>query len=243
MRSTDIVILPVRQLNLRRRLISIPFFTPTLSRLWVRLVTGAPKDLVYPLVESLIHPMVARDLRLQTWAGIPGEPLEKCITHALSSRSVPRAFGGGGRTLTERVVRSVQRLPLPPGRTARWVAEEYLRWLPRLVPPLRVDVKNGRAVFRMWPFTGSLLELTLSVERSTPDRALLYITGGWLSLSEGRGRLEFRQPRGRHFILVAVHDFRPRLPWFFYVISQAQAHLAVMRAFTMHLNRSAGLTP
>ncbi|WP_371933402.1 NAD(P)H-binding protein [Halobacillus litoralis] len=39
-------------------IVHIPFLTIDLSKLWVRLVTGASKEMVYPLIESLIHPMV-----------------------------------------------------------------------------------------------------------------------------------------------------------------------------------------
>ena len=44
-------------------MVPVRLFTPSLSRLWVTLVTGAPRALVGPLVESLRHEMVARDHR------------------------------------------------------------------------------------------------------------------------------------------------------------------------------------
>ncbi|MFZ0075441.1 MAG: NmrA family protein, partial [Exiguobacterium undae] len=37
----------------------LPFMTVNLSRLWVTLVSGEPKETVYPLVESMVHEMVA----------------------------------------------------------------------------------------------------------------------------------------------------------------------------------------
>ena len=41
-------------------------------------------------------------------------------------------------------------MPLPAGRDARWVAEEYLRFLPSLpLPRIRVDVTGERAAFRL----------------------------------------------------------------------------------------------
>ncbi len=49
-----------RSMQKKRLFIGVPFFTPTLSRLWVTLITGSPKSLVYPLVASLEHAMVAR---------------------------------------------------------------------------------------------------------------------------------------------------------------------------------------
>lgn len=54
-----------RALGVRRRFVSVGLFSPRLSTLWVRLVTGAPRELVASLVESLTHEMVARDRSLQ----------------------------------------------------------------------------------------------------------------------------------------------------------------------------------
>jgi hypothetical protein len=84
-----------------------------------------------------------------------------------------------------------------------------------------------------------LLELSYSKERSSKERALLYITSGVLArISEGdRDRLEFRMLPGGRAVLAAIHDFTPALPWFIYKITQAQAHLVVMRAFGRHLRR------
>ena len=47
-------------LELKRRFVGIPLLSPSLSRLWVSLTTGAPKELVAPLIESLRHEMLAR---------------------------------------------------------------------------------------------------------------------------------------------------------------------------------------
>ncbi len=224
-----------RAMGLRRRLFNVPFFSPTLSRLWVRLVTGAPKALIYPLIESLKHPMVARDRRLQAMAGVPGKPLGQSIVDSIGDTATPLAFRRGRKAVSDRVVRSVQRLPLPSGMTADAAAREYLRWLPRLLPPIRVTVTGGSCVFRLWPFRVPLLILEHSAERSSGDRALLYVRGGFLSKVQDRARLEFRQPRGAKFLLVALHDFRPSLPWLLYSLTQARIHLLVMRLFGRYL--------
>ena len=56
--------LTAKEMGLKRIFLKVPFFTPTLSRLWVSLITNSPKDLVYPLIESLEHAMVARPTHL-----------------------------------------------------------------------------------------------------------------------------------------------------------------------------------
>jgi hypothetical protein len=120
------------------------------------------------------------------------------------------------------------------------VAEEYLRWLPRL-PGRLVDVRvdaDGVCRFSAWPLRTPLLELTLSPDRSTPDRQLFYVTGGLLA---GRAqahppRLEFRTALDGTVVIAALLDFVPRLPWLLYRMTQGPFHLMVMRAFGRHLS-------
>ena len=168
----------------RRRMYPVPFLTVGLSRLWVRLITGAPLDLVGPLVESLEHEMVAGDQRLQAMAGLPGLGARAALELALApapSASPPRApiaFRPSSPRAARRV-RSVQRMSLPPGRDAAWAAEEYVRWLPSFFRGLlRVDVDAGRVRRFRFVGVGVLLELTPAPARSTPDLQLFYVTGG-----------------------------------------------------------------
>ena len=257
-------------MGLRRPMVRVPLLTIGLSRLWVSAVTGAPKALVAPLIESLVHPMVARDRRLQAALDLPGLGLDDSLraalhtgaldTGALDTAAAP-ASGAGvqSRPVPEPVptavyrappelrtaprARSVQRLVLPPGKDAQWVADEYVRWLPTWligrILRVTVDAQKRCDFYPPWS-KRPLLQLTFSHERSTPDRVLFYVTGGALAqVGEGRGRLEFREVLGRRYVLAAVHDFEPRLPWPVYACTQALAHQAVMRAFGRHLARLA----
>jgi len=223
-----------RLMGVHRILLSVRFFSPGLSRLWVTVITGAPKALVAPLVQSLLHPMIAGDRRLQEEAGILGLDLETALRRTLESKKAqpaPLAFAGGAKDSSEREVRSVQRLPLPAGKDAQWVSEEYLRWLPNRFFPFRVEVIADRATFYLRLFNVPLLILEYSEERSTPERALFYIIGGKLAKTMRRGRLEFRESWNRQFLLAAIHEFRPSLPWRIYSLTQAKAHLYVMWRF------------
>jgi hypothetical protein len=135
------------------------------------------------------------------------------------------------------VARSVQRMPCPPDFSARDVANEYLRWLPRLGwPLLQVHVEHGRvAHFELRP-VGTLLTLRFAADRSPEGRQLFFVTGGLLAGRGDRsGRLEFRQVLGGTSVLAAVHDFSPRLPWYLYNTTQALVHLGVMWGFRQHL--------
>ena len=236
-------------LGVERPMLPVPVLSPGLSRLWVSAITGAPKELVAPLIESLAHSMIAGDRRLQEEAGVPGLSLRASVALALDeeTRSArlalihpPREAPRPAPPTAPAVVRSVQRLPLPPHRDAAWVAAEYMRWLPRgLRPLLRVEVDDARFCrFYLRPIPRPLLELTFSAGRSAPDRQLFYITGGLLATQGGRGRLEFRETPDGRSVLSAIHDYRPRLPWLIYAASQAVFHLGVMRAFGRHLSHS-----
>jgi hypothetical protein len=222
----------------RPTLYPLPFMTVGLSRLWVSLVTGAPLDLVSPLVESLKHEMVADDRRLQEMAGLPGMPVREALERALAEdahQPEPIAFQAPPAR-AERRVRSVQRMGLHSGHDALWAAEEYVRWLPTFFRGLlRVAVDERRTCrFELAP-AGTLLELTLAPARSHPDRQLFYVTGGMLARPNPRARFELRQMLDGSVLLAAIHDFEPRLPWPIYVATQGPFHAWVMRAFGRHL--------
>ncbi len=247
----DLIARTAQAMGVSRSLLPVPFITPRLSTLWVSLVTGTPKELVGPLVESLRHPMVCRDRRLQEAVDIDGMSLDDAFAIALGPAPsdlpvVPRDPAAQAQRPIN-TVRSVQRFRVPEGRDARWVGDEYMRWLPEaLFPFIRVTVHDG-GIARFW-FRGlrrPVLVLEYSPDRSTSNRALFYVVGGVLAVTGGthRGRLEFRiieRPELQERLLIAaIHDFVPALPWFVYNATQAQAHLVVMHLFARHLARKA----
>ena len=138
-----------------------------------------------------------------------------------------------------KTVRSVQRLPLPEGRNADWVKSQYVEWLPRfLAPAIRVNTAGPTVMFSMFTERPVLLQLNLHAERSDGDRQLMYIVDGLLVAKANQGRLEFRVVLNRRYVLSAIHDFKPALPWFIYQHTQARLHLFVMRAFGRYLAQS-----
>lgn len=244
-------------LGLTRHILPLPIIPRRLSHLWVSLITGAPSELVAPLIESLGHPMVARDRELMDRAGVAGIPFDEAVRDALAKpppdsapasspsshrEGLPVAYRAASTSASARRsdVRSVQRLPLPPGHDAAWVAAEYIRWLPEGFSPfVRVEVSGPTCRFFIPGLSRPLLVLELALGRSAKDRQLFYITGGLLARSRGRGRLEFREVLDRRYIIAAIHEFEPTLPWYIYRYSQAYAHLAVMWRFRRHLERVA----
>ncbi|MBI5208367.1 MAG: NAD(P)H-binding protein [Elusimicrobia bacterium] len=231
-------------LRLKRKFLHVPLIGTTWCRLWLCRVTGAPKAMVGPLLESVKHSMVARDRKLQEAAGIPGIPFEDAVAAAIAGekgpgRTVPPpAARSSRRTSRPNDVRSVQRMALPKGLSARWAAEQYSAWLPgffRTILRAEVDEKKNVRFVLLFPRV-NLLELAFSKERSgRTDRQVFIITGGVLARkvvrASSRPRLEFREVLHGSVMLVAIHDYRPTLPWFVYNITQALVHLWVMRSF------------
>jgi uncharacterized protein YbjT (DUF2867 family) len=140
-------------------------------------------------------------------------------------------------------VRSIQRLHLPARRNAEWVAERYFAWLGTL---MRLFIRTERGPDGSWtvrqrPGRATLLHLEFKPAHSSPDRRMYFITGGALSrvLGGRTARLEFRDLLGGRYSIVAIHDFDPALPWFFYRFTQAVIHGLVMKGFQGHMEQLA----
>ena len=234
-------------LGRRLRILTVPLNSYTLSRLWVQLFSGSSAALVAPLVESLKDSMIAEP----NYLGVTGVDCDTALREAVAEIQQERAQASRTRAVVTQSravppkkikdVRSVQRIPLPAGKSARWASRRYALWLDRVTGRL-LDVHFDRRThvlqFRVGPLL--LLELSLAENRSASDRVLFYITDGVLlrrTPREPAGRLEFRAVFGGEFMLAAIHDFRPGLPWIIYNLSQAQIHLFVMRRFAAHLGR------
>ena len=251
MTYVDLMRRTAERLGKKRCIIAVPFIPTRLSVLGMRMITGAHRELVAPLVESLRHAMVAHSPTLQERAGIVAQSFDEALDEALPAEKV--ASEEADHHLARRHVHSeeglyvcsIQRLPLPPGYDAIWVAREYARWLPSFFKRvLRVTVdEHLNLVFRVTGVRRPLLELSYSSNRSSADRPLYYITGGLLvrlaDVPDGRApaRLEFRESPDRRSVLAAIFNYSPALPWWFYRVTQAPIHLLVMKLFGWHLAR------
>jgi len=237
-----------RLLGLRRLFIGVPFSLLGLSKIFLTLVSGFPRQLVSPLVESLKHSLIARELSFQQQAGRPGIPFDQAVAESLVEEKRSGNFQAMRSALTrakrrlpdseQNTVRSVQRISLPPGKTARWLALQYTAWLPRFFRfLLKADIDAaGNLVIRSRFLRLSLLELHFALERSAAsDRQLFYINGGLLARKTDqptrKPRLEFREVLNGSAALMAIHDYRPTIPWPLYNLTQARAHLWVMKNF------------
>jgi uncharacterized protein YbjT (DUF2867 family) len=218
----------------KRHFLALEIIPMKISRIWVSLITGVPRDLVYPLVLSLKHEMIVSPELAYPYAHLDLQTrLDDSLRKALSAHQDAPLVG---HTPVQRDVRSIQRLVLPKGKSARWVADEYFQWLPHFFFfGIKIAIEGDRCSFHFLSPRIKLLILNRSSERSTIDRQLLYIVGGLLADNQERGRLEFREVLDRKYVMAAIHEFRPALPWYIYKWSQAVLHLIVMKAFNRHL--------
>ncbi|WP_233190863.1 NmrA family protein [Sporosarcina sp. P19] len=224
----------------RSKMLDVPFFSLSLSRLWLRLVTQTPKEIVYPLVESLKHPMVVHSERYMEGISDGEIPFIQAAREALEAELKEKEVSKKKPTMgpLKQDVRSVQRIELPYNWTADETARYYVKWLSTFLNPwVKTDV-NDQLNCRIG-FLGNrtLLELSYSADRSTKDRSLYYITGGLLMDpdSNERGRMEFRKIPGSNEVIIAIHDYLPSIPWFVYYVTQANIHTFVMSCFRQHM--------
>lgn len=142
-----------------------------------------------------------------------------------------------------RSVRSIQRIDLPRGRDASWMAETYFHWLQRFIWPFVTcqSERDGSYKVRIRGVGITLLELSMRKDHSDPERRMYFITGGLLASGRRniKGRMEFHDVLAGRYTIIAIHDFAPSLPWNFYHATQATAHGFVMRAFQRYMGRLA----
>ena len=219
----------------KRWIFSVPFFSLGMSKLWVGLFSGSSTDFVSPLIESLKHEMtLTPDHRINQKDNISiydsikkalhGEQTIPTLPPFLLSHSKPK-----------NTVRSVQRIANPAKKSASWVAQRYPIWLSMTFQRL-IKVENHENILRFNLFGLCLLQLEYVYERSDINRQLFYITGGFLTKRKDLGWLEFRSILGGAYIITAIHEFVPRLPWFIYRFTQAKSHSIVMKRFENYIS-------
>ena len=215
----------------------VKYFSPGLSTLWVSLFTDSSRNLVKPLVQSLQHRMVAK----------PNDVLRAFPRRMNFREAAQTAIDAGDRVPAvpprlpapndeKNTVRSVQRLPNPQRHTATYAARLYQRWLPIFFRAL-IGVRTRGDISTFHVAGLPLLQLRFIPSRSDDHRQLFYIVGGLLAKRKDKGWLEFRSVLGGRYIISAIHEFVPSLPWFIYVFTQAPMHSWVMKRFGRYLSR------
>ena len=223
-----------QQMGKNRLIFSLPFFTVGLSKWWVSVFADSNINFVSPLVESLKHEMIPNSEHADLFT-IDFTSMDTSIHNALHKQ--PPQLPTFHQIKTEKnTVRSVQRIVNPGRFNAQWVAKYYPNWLSKRFAGL-INPKFDGSFLRFFLLGIMLLELQLIEDRSTPNRQLFYITGGKLTKRTDLGWLEFRSILENKYVITAIHEYVPKLPWVIYKLTQAKLHLYVMKKFERELNR------
>jgi hypothetical protein len=221
-----------KMMNKKRLIFSMPFFTVGLSKWWVSIFADADINFVSPLVESLKHRIIPSDQYSNLYR-IDFTPIKSSIKRALEEKP-PALPSFHHLNLEKNTVRSVQRIYNPGKHDAQWVAKYYPIWLSKRFAGL-INPRVDGSFLRFYLLGIRLLELQLIEDRSTPNRQLFYITGGILTQRTDLGWLEFRSLLDNEYIITAIHEYVPKLPWIIYKLTQAKLHLYVMKKFEREL--------
>ncbi|MEM8893486.1 MAG: NAD(P)H-binding protein [Bacteroidota bacterium] len=223
-----------QKMNKSRLIFSIPLFTLGFSKLWVALFSDSSTTFVAPLIESLKH-----DMRIDPALGQsivkPKIGIDDSIMRAISEPG-PQLKRVSILQKEKNTVRSVQRLKNPGNKSVEWVANAYPAWLTNSFKfVIRAVEVDNELHFRLLGI--SLLQLKYMPERSDERRRLFFIVGGVLCKRKDYGWLEFRSVLDNQYIIAAIHEFVPSLPWYVYRYTQAVVHLIVMNRFNAFLRR------
>ena len=217
-----------------RLIFSFPLFTVGLSKWWVSIFADSNIKFVSPLVESLKHKMIPSRENSDLY-DINFTDMHTSISRALQEE--PPSLPQFQNIRTEKnTVRSVQRIENPARFNAQWVAQYYPVWMSKRFAGL-INPQYDGSYLRFYLLGMMLLELQLIKDRSTPNRQLFYITGGILTKRTDLGWLEFRSILDNQYVITAIHEYVPKLPWGIYKLTQAKLHLYVMRKFERELQR------
>ncbi len=239
----DMLARTAKVMGKKRFIFSVPVFSLGFSKFWVGLFGKTPPQLVSPLVESLKHTLVVNPAHAFNEKKLTYLSYEESVKVALGTQERPKLPKFKYKKGLKNTVRSLQRMTNLGRHNALWVAERYALWLPFFFRYIIRGKLRGTAVLGFHLLWGNkpMLELTHVPDRSDSQRQLFYITGGWLVKRYDYGWLEFREVLDSKYIISAIHEFAPRLPWFIYINTQARLHLWVMNRFQKYLEKKADL--
>ncbi len=239
-------------LHKKTLIVKIPYFPMRLYRWYLHFLDRqAHSELIKLMVDALHHDLVVRDNALQQFIApqslMPRKALDPFIEASGRIPSNPRRpylRGHKAGLRSKSNVRSIQRIVLPQGRDAAWVADTFFRWLPRFAHPFvacELDDAGNWRIFSRFPRL-HFITLSFQSDHSSPDRRLFFISGGLLARGHDalQPRFEFRDVLGGRYTIAAIHDFRPQLPWGFYFLTQAVIHFIAMRRFQKFMKQVRG---
>lgn len=226
-------------LDKRLPTIDLPIIPIWLSKYWVKLISGVPKEMVYPLMDSLIHDMIRNDENIVKDISIGKIDYKESVRNALEEETKTQKKGKSSRKGDIKDVRAISRVVLPKDVNMIQLAESYANFLNRItLNVVNSDFNEDNFTISVPCLNKDLLLLSKDFKASNNERILYRIVGGDFSLDSdgGNARLEFRRLPNSDACIIALQEYEPTLPWWVYKYTQAKVHKSVMNLFKFKIN-------
>ncbi|MBI5974838.1 NAD-dependent epimerase/dehydratase family protein [Staphylococcus canis] len=235
-------------LNKRLPSIDVPVIPIWLSKFWVKLISGVPKEMVYPLMDSLIHDMVRRESKIVDGISVGEVSFKESVRVALEEEEAHTSRKQSKKQSKREIkdVRAISRVALPQDMTMHDLAEIYARFLNTITLNVVNSQFDEDNFIIAVPFLNKdLLRLQKDRRLSDRERILYRIVGGDFACDSngGNARLEFRRLPNSDECIIALQEYEPTLPWWLYKLTQAKVHKSVMNLFKYkieHMHQSKG---
>ncbi|KKI63071.1 NAD-dependent epimerase/dehydratase family protein [Staphylococcus cohnii] len=226
-------------LDKRLPTIDLPIIPIWLSKYWVKLISGVPKEMVYPLMDSLIHDMIRNDENIVKDISIGKIDYKESVRNALEEETKTQKKGKSPRKGDIKDVRAISRVVLPKDVNMIQLAESYANFLNRItLNVVNSDFNEDNFTISVPFLNKDLLLLSKDFKASNNERILYRIVGGDFALDSdgGNARLEFRRLPNSDACIIALQEYEPTLPWWVYKYTQAKVHKSVMNLFKFKIN-------
>lgn len=226
-------------LDKRLPTIDLPIIPIWLSKYWVKLISGVPKEMVYPLMHSLIHDMIRNDENIVKDISIGKIDYKESVRNALEEETKTQKKGKSSRKGDIKDVRAISRVVLPKDVNMIQLAESYANFLNRItLNVVNSDFNEDNFTISVPFLNKDLLLLSKDFKASNNERILYRIVGGDFALDSdgGNARLEFRRLPNSDACIIALQEYEPTLPWWVYKYTQAKVHKSVMNLFKFKIN-------
>lgn len=226
-------------LDKRLPTIDLPIIPIWLSKYWVKLISGVPKEMVYPLMDSLIHDMIRNDENVVKDISIGKIDYKESVRNALEEETKTQKKGKSSRKGDIKDVRAISRVVLPKDVNMIQLAELYANFLNRItLNVVNSDFNEDNFTISVPCLNKDLLLLSKDFKASNNERILYRIVGGDFALDSdgGNARLEFRRLPNSDACIIALQEYEPTLPWWVYKYTQAKVHKSVMNLFKFKIN-------
>lgn len=234
-------------------ILDLPIIPIWASRYWVQLISQVPKEMVYPLMNSLVHDMIPQPHRVHPELSIGKIDYEDSVKKALREEEMQgqvkkskqsKSNNSNNKDKKEDIkdVRAITRFKIPESYSMRDVAQEYAKFINDITLHLvNGNINEYEFNIRLPLINKFILKMERDEHDSTNEMIVYRIVGGDLALARdgGNARFEFRRIIDTNEGLIALQEYEPTLPWAIYKFTQANAHKAVMDVFMKHMNHLA----